>query len=81
MQEMPDVTREQLLQSISQTIVNFMAPFPSRSSEPLEELEPRDQVCSAGARVPQPYSVIGGTREDFRPLSTAARTRTAGPGV
>jgi len=65
-QEMPDVTREQLLHSISEAIVNFMAPVRSRSMEPLEDPEPHGGVSAVGARVPQPDSSIGGTREDFR---------------
>ena len=65
-QDMPDVTREQLLHSISETIVNFMAPVRSRSMEPLEESEPYGGVFGVCARASQPYSSTGGTREDLR---------------
>jgi hypothetical protein len=66
MEDMPDFTREQLLHSISETIVNFMAPVRSRSMEPLEEPEPHGGVFGVCARVSQPYSSTGGTREDLR---------------
>ena len=66
-QEMPADTREEMLESIRQTIVHFMAPIPAKASEPLEEPEPHDQEVVTVVRYPQPYSTIGGTREDFRP--------------
>ena len=34
--------------------------------EPLEEPEPHGGVSGVSARVPQPYSSTGGTREDLR---------------
>ena len=66
-QDMPTQTREEMLESIRKTIVHFMAPIPARVHEPLEEPEPHDQVIGTGERVPQPYSTIGGAREDLRP--------------
>ena len=65
-EEMPDVTREQLLHSISETIVHFMEPVRSRTMEPLEEPEPHSGLSGVGDRVPQPYCSTGGMREDLR---------------
>jgi hypothetical protein len=66
MEDMPDFTREQVLHSISETIVNFMEPIRSRTMEPFEEPEPHSGLSGVGARVPQPYCSSGGMREDFR---------------